>query len=309
MPASATMRRLRDNADDLEHQVGADVAGSDHRDRDTHDSSITNTARTSPSASTRARYTPGAVTGTTGPSAPDRTMCPARNGCPRLTSSPASQVTATTGEPMHAAPAPVDTGTPPCSITTPTPVRSTLSTWVGRGAEDERARGRVVGDRVRDPDVPSRDPRVDDLDGRQHESRGTQHIRDRRRLGQILTEHERDLRFDARLDEPGERDRLAVRVGHVVRQHAEIRLEHAELTLHGRRRQSDLVPHDPALDVERLDGIGRVDVVQQITYGRARHPGPRRLGEPGPGCRYRVGHCVGHSGTPHSWTQTLVGWR
>jgi hypothetical protein len=58
------------------------------------------------------KRSPGA-TGTTGPSAPDSTISPARSGLPSRCAVRASQATARSGSPRHAAPEPVDTTPPP----------------------------------------------------------------------------------------------------------------------------------------------------------------------------------------------------
>lgn len=55
-----------------------------------------------------------------------------------------------------------------------------------------------------------------------------------------MAEHERDLSLRARLEEAAERQRLGVRVQHVVVEHAEVRLEDTELLLYDGGCEPDL---------------------------------------------------------------------
>ena len=116
MPAIARIRSGPPAAQQLDHQVRADVAGPDDR-RSDHRGAL-------------ASGEPGAVTltqpadlgrepvtrprpATIGPSAPDSTISPARSGWPYDRAAAASQATATAGWPRQAAPDPVDTSSSP----------------------------------------------------------------------------------------------------------------------------------------------------------------------------------------------------
>src|SRR5690606_30694601 len=94
----------------LDHQIRADVARADHGDLHR---APPNRADTSPSPASSARKWSPAATGTIGPSAPDNTIWPARNGSPKSRAVRANQANAAIGSPRHAAPSPSDTSSSP----------------------------------------------------------------------------------------------------------------------------------------------------------------------------------------------------
>ncbi|MEU5846387.1 hypothetical protein [Saccharopolyspora shandongensis] len=56
---------------------------------------------------------------------------------------------------------------------------------------------------------------------------------------------------------------------HVVEQHAEVRLEHAELLLHGRGRETDLGPYHPGTGVDLGIGHPALHLVSGVDIGVA----------------------------------------
>src|SRR5690606_4273906 len=104
-------------AEDLEHEVGPDVAGTD--DGDTGPSAHRpssfpeNRTDTVPSGAMSASKTSPADTVTMGPSAPESMRSPARNGNPISTAVAASQASARSGSPRQSRPVPRDTTSPP----------------------------------------------------------------------------------------------------------------------------------------------------------------------------------------------------
>jgi hypothetical protein len=101
--------------------------------------------------------------------------------------------------------------------------------------------------------------------------------------GQVAFEHERDLRFDLRLDQRRKRHRLAVAVRHRREQRTEVRLIDAELLLHRRRSQADL-PADDTLAVglaqvvvDLLDRIGERRVASRTRIAQRCDRPARRL--------------------------------
>src|SRR4029077_16276766 len=100
-------------AHNLDHQVGADIAGSDDGHLGLrHDRSLReNVADTSPNGAISARIrVPGGVA-TIGPRAPDRMICPARSGSPNDAAVRANHASASIGSPRQAAPLPSETST------------------------------------------------------------------------------------------------------------------------------------------------------------------------------------------------------
>src|ERR1700722_17709409 len=83
-------------AQQLDHEVGADVAGTDDG-RAGHRGPPANSAVTQPSPPISAVNLSPGRTGTMGPSAPDRMISPARRGMPYDRAVPASQATGTAG--------------------------------------------------------------------------------------------------------------------------------------------------------------------------------------------------------------------
>ncbi|MEX3106277.1 hypothetical protein [Streptomyces sp. ST1020] len=162
-------------------------------------------------------------------------------GLPPSASSRASQVTATTGEPRQAWPAPRRDGLVRYSAT-PTWARlEGRSRCAGRRPSTTAPAGGVVGDGGDDDQVPPPTAGVHDPHGRQGRRRVAQHVRDRgARQVQVAAEDEGDLSFDARLKEAVQRHGLAVGEHHVVEEHPEVGFEDAELLLYGGRGQADL---------------------------------------------------------------------
>ncbi len=100
------------------------------------------------------------------------------------------------------------------------------------GAEDEQPGRGVVGDRVPESDVPHCDPAVDDLeggDGVVDAVADTPVVE--RAVGEVLPEHEGDLRLDLRLQQALEGHGFVLGVLHVVEQDTEVGAVHAELPL------------------------------------------------------------------------------
>ena len=105
--------------------------------------------------------------------------------------------------------------------------------------------GGVVGDGVAEADVPAGDPAVARSRARRRRSRprrGPGPRRAGRRRGPA--EHEGDLGLDPRLQQPRRRAPVAVGVGHVVEEDAEVGLVDAQLLLHRRRGEADLAADD-----------------------------------------------------------------
>ncbi len=90
-------------AQDLDHQVGADVAAADDGGLEFagHGHSFAKTAVTEPSPAMRTSKTSPPATGTIGPSAPESTVSPARRGRPARAMTLASQSIALSGEPSR----------------------------------------------------------------------------------------------------------------------------------------------------------------------------------------------------------------
>ena len=153
----------------------------------------------------------------------------------------ASHTSALSGSPRQAAPVPVEASSPSMVIDISTSTGLDLVQGRGAGAEDVRAGRGVVGDGVAEADVPVLDAAAADLE------RGDGVV-DRPRApaprraapsARSSPEHEGDLGLDPRLQHD-DRDRVAVGVGHVVEEHAEVGLVDPELLLHRRRGQADL---------------------------------------------------------------------
>lgn len=150
---------------------------------------------------------------------------------------------------------------------------------VGRGAgftQHEAGGAGVVGDRVNEADLPGLDAAVDEFEcGHDVVGCGKHVIDAQARPGQRSLQHESDLGFGARGDEPPGRDRVTVGHRHVGEQVAVVRGVDAEHLLHRQRGQADLVPDDDAtrgkapIDVEELDlvGIGGVELRPRRAQG------------------------------------------
>ncbi|MNS92190.1 hypothetical protein D3C72_1263170 [compost metagenome] len=135
-------------------------------------------------------------------------------------------------------------------------------------AQHEQTAGGVIGNGVRQRDIPAGDAAINHFESGQQIGGGADQVGERVFfMGQIPFKYQGDLGFHLGLNQPTGGNLFTVTQRHVGEQLAEIRLIDPQLALYRRRRQPDFAAHrpvsllDPLLVIDPLYGIGGIDIL------------------------------------------------